>query len=216
MKPTVIFAALAVILLGVLVTSAARRAPTSTAAAPTQAALTATPTPTRERIVYPASYRDDYLLYAIIDRPDAITRQLYISPAALDATRAGQDFPERAQILVEAYDAARDANGIPLRDGDGHLIPGSLRPEIHVAETRSTWQMEDLASSSRLGNFNFAAFDAATGGHNGEFIADCFSCHNQAASVGFVFTRRQLLAYAETGVTQYFYCSQPARVPCRF
>lgn len=215
MRPTLIFAALAVILLGVLVTSAARRAP-APETAPTQAIVTPTPAPTRERIAYPTNYRDDFILYTIIDRPDAITRKLYVSPDAVNALRLGQDFPERTQIVVEAYDAARDADGNPLRDADGHLVAGDLRPEVHVAEVRSTWKMEDLASSSRLGNFNFAAFDATTGGHNGEFIADCFSCHNQAARAGYVFTRSQLLGYVETGVAQYFYCSQPARVPCRF
>lgn len=215
MRPPILVSLLALILLGVLVVSAARRPPAAQPAA-SAAPPTVTPTPDRQRISLPPGYRADDLLYAIIDRPDGITRQLYISPAGVEAVRQGRDFPDGTQIIVEAYDAARGAAGQLQRDAAGHLIAGSLRPEIHVAETRSTWRMEDLASSARLGNFNFAAFDAATSRPNGEFIADCFSCHDQAVSVGFVFSQQQLRAYAETGVTQYFYCAQPARVPCRF
>jgi hypothetical protein len=218
MRPTFAVFALALLLAALLVVSGMNRPPEVPAAAPTPetATPTATAAPEKQRISLPPGYRADDLLYAIIDRPDGITRKLYVSPAALDAVRRGEDFPDGAQIVVEAFDAARDANGSPMRDSAGRLIPGAMRPEIHVAETRSTWRMEDLASSARLGNFNFAAFDAATGGHNGEFIADCFSCHDQAARTGFVFTRRELQAYASTGETQYSYCNQPARVPCPF
>lgn len=216
MRPTIAVSALALLLAALLLMGGMNRQPEATTPAPTLAAPTATAAPEKQRISLPPDYRATDLLYAIIDRPDGITRKLYISPAGLAAVQRGEDFPDGAQIVVEAFDAARDDQGNILRDGAGRLILGAMRPEIHVAETRSTWRMEDLASSSRLGNFNFAAFDAATGGHNGEFIADCFSCHDQAARTGFVFTRRELQAYASTGETQYSFCSQPARVPCRF
>ncbi len=220
MRPTIIFSALALLLLAVLVVRGMNRppAPAAVPQAAQQAAVTLVPTtpPVKQTIALAQNYRDADILYAIIDRPDAVRRKIYISPAGVDAFRSGQDFPDGTQIIVEAYDAARDSSGKLLTDSAGHLIAGAMQPEIHIAETRSTWQITDLASSARLGNFNFAAFDATTGGHTGEFIADCFSCHNQAAGVGFVFTRRELAAYANSGETQYSYCNQPARVPCRF
>ncbi len=115
--------------------------------------------------------------------------------------------------MVEAYDAARDANGNLLRDDQGHLVPGNLQPEIHVIELRSTWLIEDLAATSHVGKWNFASFEG-DGARSGEALSDCFSCHEGASRRNFLFTDAQLTAYANTGATQYRYCPRPARVPC--
>ena len=164
-------------------------------------------------MLLPADYRDTFALYAAIDRPDSVTRRIYISPDAVDAVRAGARLPERTQIVVEAYTAARDDDGHLIRDEAGHLIPADLKPEIHVAELRSTWQIEDLAASSHIGGLNFASF-ASDGTRTDEILSECFSCHDATTSRGFLFTSSQLRSYATTGETQYVYCPLPGRVPC--
>jgi hypothetical protein len=209
-RPHILFVLLAALALAglVIVVGMQRQA------APAQASISQSITypAGREPMLLPA-YRDTFALYAVIDRPDSVTRRIYISPEAIDAVRAGARLPERTQIIVEAYSAARDDEGHLLRDADGHLIAGSLKPEIHVAELRSTWQIEDLAASSHVGGLNFASFDA-DGARTDEILSECFSCHDATASRGFLFTSPQLRNYAVTSETQYAYCELPGRVPC--
>jgi hypothetical protein len=214
MRPPILFALLALALAGLVIFSALRREPTpSRAAAQAQALQSTTYPPGREPMVLPADYRDTFALYAAIDRPDSITRRIYISLEAVDAVRAGTRLPERTQIVVEAYNAARDEDGHLLRDEDGYLIPADLKPEIHIAELRSTWEIEDLAASSHVGGLNFASFESS-GARTDELLSECFSCHDATANRGFLFTSAQLRRYATTGETQYTYCSLPARIPC--
>lgn len=167
-------------------------------------------------MVLPVNYRENLVLYAQVDRSDDITRKLYISPAALDAVRAGEDLPDYTQIVIEAYDAARDLLGNVLRDENGYLIPGDFQPEVHMAEKRSTWFIEDLASSSHVGDWNFTALNFNTGAPTGESRADCFSCHDGADRSGFTFTTPQIERYAQTGEVQYRTCNLPGRFPCTF
>lgn len=212
MKPPVFFSLVALILLALVAYSGLNRPPETAPAAPP----TATYPPGREPMILPSNYRQTFPQYAQVDRSDAVTRRLYISPSALEAIRSGEDFPDYTQLIIEAYDASRDVLGSLLRDDAGFLVPGSLRPQIHIAEKRSTWFIEDLASSSHVGNWNFAAFDRETGLPTGEIRADCFSCHDGADESGFTFTRAEIEQYAETGEIQYRYCARPERLPCAF
>jgi hypothetical protein len=214
-RPTYLFALLALALAGLVVFSALRREPTFAAEPPANAtSYPAGRDPSgRDPMVLPPDYRDTFALYAAIDRPDSVTRRIYISPEAIAALKGGRTLPERTQIVVEAYNAARDEDGHLLHDADGHLIPGDLKPEIHIAELRSTWLIEDLAASSHVGGLNFASFDS-DGARTDELLSECFSCHDSSASRGFLFTNNQLRRYATTGETQYSYCALPGRVPC--
>lgn len=242
LKPPVLFALLALALAGLVVFSSMRRAPAPASfGVPAQAAETMAALPTQvepapptaaptvlpadsapvpdlpfnaNAMRLPADYRDTFALYATVERSDSITRRIYISPNAVDALRAGsRTLPEGTQVIVEAYTAARDAAGHLLRDEAGHLIPGELKPEIHIAELRSTWQPEDFAAPSHLGNLNFASFEAS-GARTSEVLSECFSCHDAAHSRGLLFTSAELLGYAASGETQYSTCNLPGRVPC--
>src|SRR5450432_2674048 len=125
MRPSIIFSLLALLLMGLVVYSGMRREP----------ALPPTPTypPGREPMALPQNYRETLDLYAVVDRSDAVTRKIYITPAAVDAVRVGEALPERTQIVIEAYDAALDANGNLLRDANGYLVPGDFEQEVHMA-----------------------------------------------------------------------------------
>ncbi len=214
MKPPILFSLLALILAALVVVSGLTRQ-TAPAIPPTvQPTPTATYPPGREPIVLPANYRQTFAFYAEVDRSDGITRKIYIDPLALDAVRAGDPFPERTQIVIEAYTAARDADGKLLRDANGYLVPGDLQPEVHMGELRSTWLIEDLAASTQLGGWNFTALDDRTGAPTGENLSDCFSCHDTASRRDFVFTRADLARYVQTGSVQYSYCARPGRQVC--
>jgi hypothetical protein len=157
----------------------------------------------------PADFRQTFIHYATVERNDGYTRRLWISPNALSALVAGQTFPERTMILIEAFlTAGYDAAGQP--------VLGALDPEIHASERRTTWELADMRTTSRDGDWNFAAFDSATGDSLAEGINDCFSCHEGAAGREFTFSLPLLRAYLETGQVQQRYCDRPGREICRF
>lgn len=97
-----------------------------------------------------------------------------------------------------------------------------LRWFIHVAEKRHSWRIEALQTAVRVGDWNFASFEAVTGqtadpNIPDENINDCFTGHDVSASPtrDFIFTRRLVDACLSAGTVQYFYCPLPGRIPCR-
>lgn len=162
------------------------------------ASVIATDPPGREAMQLPLDYQETLVQYATVRRSDGFYRNLYISPPALEAIRKGEALPERTIVLIELFDAA-----------------GRFDPEIHMAEARSTWQIADLAASSRVGHWNFAAFNAMSGAVAAETdLNDCFSCHESAANRNFLFSNPLLEAFAQTGEVQLSYCPRPGRAPC--
>ncbi|HVU12396.1 MAG TPA: cytochrome P460 family protein [Phototrophicaceae bacterium] len=239
MKPSVFFTLLALALLGLVVYSGVTRPPAGAFTRPTTVAqlmptvppiyLTGQPTtqamtasvgapatmpPRTAPMSLPADYRQNYILYAIVDRSDNVTRKLYTSQDAINAVRAGLSFPDGTQFIVEAYDATLDTKGQPLRDAQGHLVAGAFQPEVHTSQMRSDWQPADLIPGAHTGEFNFDAFDFNTGVENPSERATCFNCHSSALATGFVYSLALIRQYAFTGQTQYMYCDLPGRLAC--
>ncbi len=159
----------------------------------------------REPIQLSTDYRIQLTHYATVERVDGVVRQLYISPQALEAVLNKTGLPDGTQIVIEAYR--------PLENTSDER---RLDPEIHVAESRTTWQIADLAASSRVGTWNFGAFDANSGQPwPNAGLNDCFSCHESAATRNFLFSNPLLEAYARTNTVQYQYCARPGRAICR-
>jgi len=179
------------------------------AAAPnTPPTITATYAPGREPIELPLDYRDRLVHYATIDRSDGVSRDLYISPQALDAVRAGERLPDRTLVVIEAFATSG-------RGEDGRLIRETADPEIHLAEARSTWEIADLAATSRVGDWNFSALDARDGSIVTETpLNDCFSCHEGASSRNFLFSEPLLEAFVATDEVQYLFCQRTGRSRC--
>ncbi len=240
MKPPIFFSLLALALLGLVVYSGMTRPPALTPTRePTSAAiamptvppiyLTGQPTVTqatlatvsatatdaaRRAMSLPADYRQNYILYAVVDRSDNVTRKLYTSQDAINAVRAGLPFPDGTQFIIEAYDAALNASGQPLRDAQGHLVAGTFQPEVHTSQMRSDWQPADLIPGAHTGDFNFDAIDYNTGIENTPERATCFNCHNSAVQTGFIYSLNLIQQYAYRGQTQYMYCDLPGRLAC--
>lgn len=169
------------------------------------ATITPTYAPGREPIQLSTTYQDELVHYATVERSDGVIRFLYISPQAIEAVREGELLPERTLVVIEAY-----------RPLDNNPAERQRDPEVHVAESRSTWQIADLAASSRVGTWNFGAFDADTGAViTATGLNDCFSCHEAAQTRNFIFSNTLLEAYAQTDQVQYSYCPRPGRTVCR-
>lgn len=162
----------------------------------------------------PADYRETFVLYAAVDRVDNVTRRLYIEPDALAQWMRGEPLPDGTQIIIEVYDVRQGITGTPLLDDERRFIPTQISGNIHMAEKRSTWELQDLATSSRVGDWNFASFDPVTFDSTSENVNDCFTCHDTAHPRDFVFSRPLLAEFIATGEVQHRYCSRPRRAAC--
>lgn len=169
----------------------------------------------RAPMALPPDYQTEFVHYATVDRVDGMTRNIYISPQAIEAIEADVSLPDYTIVVIEAFHAQEDNNGRFVRDNNDRWIADEFEPEVHVAELRSTWRIEDLAASSHLGGWNFDAFDYETGVSNPTRLNDCFSCHDGAVRRDFLFTMPLLETYVRTGEVQYRYCGLPERSVCR-
>jgi len=169
---------------------------------------------TQSLMTLPPDYRETFVIYAQVDHSDLVARRLYVHPDVAEEINRTRHLPDGTQIVIEAYDALLDESGEVIRDEAGRFVPGEQQEFIHMAEKRSTWRLEDLATNSRAGNWNFASFEAETGQPSKEVISDCFNCHLTSGQTDFIFTAPALLLFARTGQEQYIYCDLPRRAHC--
>jgi len=162
----------------------------------------------------PMDYRTSFIQYEVVDRPDNITRTLYISRDSFAALQRGEPLPNGTRIIIEGFHGAQGA--------DGRLVAEEMLAFVHMAEKRRSWRLDELHTSAKVGDWNFASFDATTGAIAdpnivSENLNDCFTCHDSNASPtrDFIFSRRDLDVFANTQTPQYVVCNRPERLPCR-
>ncbi len=194
---------------------AAACAPAASTRTPPTPVPTDAPSGPVSAVPYPANYRDTFLQYVTVDRKDAVVRYIYVSPNAIASLQASRRIPDHTIIVVEAYDAQRDANGDPITDADGHFIAGDPLPMLHVAEKRSDWQAGDFPSAARSGQWNFASFQIDGSARFDEDLNACFNCHMATQGTDFIYTANLLAQYARSGQTLYSYCNQRRRITCQ-
>lgn len=200
-------------------------APTPTATHAPTALPTAAPTIARtgdtpialpvSAVALPANYRTDFLHYVTVDRPDATVRDLYINPAAVAELRRTRRLPDDAIVVIEAYQAQLDTNGDAILDAEGRYLKAEPMAMIHVAHKRSDWAEADFPGAARSGDWNFGSFQFATGAPFAENLSACFNCHQATARSDFVYSASQLVQYALSDTTQYFFCELRRRTPCQ-
>ena len=79
-----------------------------------------------DKIVFPASYKDG-VLYTIADRYDVKQyRELYATPAAVQAAKEGKPLPSWTVLTLVQYKAQVDAQGNPIKDAKGRFLKGDL------------------------------------------------------------------------------------------
>jgi hypothetical protein len=133
-------------------------------------------TPGPQNISLPAGWQDNFIRYAIVDRPDRkIVRHLYVNPEAFAAARPGQPLPDRTLILMVNYNARLDAAGNPLLDQHGRFIPQTTILSVEAQERRPGWG-EGYGPEKRNGEWEYARF-AADGSRMAGPVEACFTCH---------------------------------------
>ena len=79
-----------------------------------------------DKVAFPEGYEKG-TLYAVVDRYDNKQyRELWSTPAAVDAVRKGQPIPSGTVLTLVQYKAQLDAAGNPTKDANGRFQKGDL------------------------------------------------------------------------------------------
>ena len=157
--------------------AAALALPLAAAALAQQAAYTPGP----HNISLPEGWEGRYIRYAMVDRADRkIIRHLYVNPEAFAAARPGQPLPDGTLIIMADTNARLGADGAPLLDQQGRMIPIPGWIALGVQEKRPGWG-EGYAPAKRNGTWEYARFNG-DGSRNPGSVEACFTCHIQYRS----------------------------------
>ena len=162
-------------------------------------------------VPYPRDYKSGLVKYAVVDRSDGLSRDLYVSPDALDALKrdpALKEFPVGALFAIDVHSArllGRDRRTGAARfeaRPDGHLVRSKDERILHL--------MQRIQAA-------FGGFDPVTTEPLPlQLPGDCLLCHQAALGSDMAFSMSLLKRFAATGAVQYGYCSQPGRQACVF
>ena len=169
-------------------------------------------------VAFPREYKSRLVKYAVVDRADGFSRDLYASKAAVDALKQNpklQEFPVGALFAIDVYSAAllgRDRKSqapIFRTMSDGHLAREKDERTLHL--------MQKTQPGFGSQTWTFAGFDPRTAAPLPlQLPGDCLLCHQAAVVSDMSFSLSLLRRYATTGAVQYSYCAHPGRQACAF
>lgn len=147
-----------------------------------------------DKIKYPANYKDG-VLYTTVDRHDIKQfRELWGTPAAVAAMKAGQPLPSGSVLTLVQYKASVDGAGNPITGPDGRFVKGDL-VAYTVMEKRTGWGTE-YPAEWRNGEWEYAVFAADTKLNEKANYKGCFECHKPHEKTDFVISHTTLVASA--------------------
>jgi hypothetical protein len=139
-----------------------------------------------DNVKFPENYAKG-VLYTTVDRADNKQyRELYSTPEAIAAVKAGQPIPSGTVLTLVQYKAKLDASGNPEKDANGRFIKGDLIAYT-VMEKRTGWGIE-YTSEIRNGEWEYQAFKADKSVNDKAKLANCFTCHKPLDKQDFVFS----------------------------
>ncbi len=145
---------------------------------------------------FPDNYAND-TLYATVDRYDVKQyRELYATPAAVEAVRKGQPIPSGTVLTLVQYRAQLDAQGNPAKDANGRFVKGDLLAYT-VMEKRTGWGTE-YPPDIRNGEWEYQAFGPDKKVNEKANLTACFQCHKPHEGQDFVISLASLKG-TETG-----------------
>jgi plastocyanin len=146
-----------------------------------------------DKIKYPSDYLKG-VLYQTLDRPDNKQyRELYATPAAIDAVRKGQPIPAGTVLTLVQWSVEQDADGNPKKDANGRFIKKDIIAHT-VMEKQKGWGADYPSDWPRNGEWEYAVF-TADGRPNEKANANnkaCFTCHLPHAKQDFVISLAKL------------------------
>ncbi|NNG05059.1 MAG: cytochrome P460 family protein [Inquilinus sp.] len=142
-----------------------------------------------ERVDFPAGYRDAFVEYLRVDRPDRkTTRFFYVDPESLAAAEPGRELPQGTVLIMEDHKVVMNGDK-PALNAEGRHRPTDEVTNVFVMEKRPGWGAE-YPLETRNGDWDYAWFEADGSRKQGDFVrfTGCFSCHMNRANRDFTFT----------------------------
>jgi hypothetical protein len=128
-----------------------------------------------DKVAFPENYASG-TLYTTVDRADNKQyRELYVSPAAVEAAKKGEPLPSGTVITLVQYAAKLGADGNPEKDANGRFVKGNLLAYT-VMEKRTGWGTE-YPDNVRNGEWEYQAFKADKTPNTAANLTACFNCH---------------------------------------
>lgn len=169
-------------------------------------------------VSFPRDYERTLVKYAVVDRADGLSRDLYVSREAMDALKRDprlRELPVGTVFALDVHSArlvGRDRKTrAPIFEAtrDGHLVRSKDERILHL--------MQRIQAGSGSQNWAFGGFDPGTAQALPlQLPGDCLLCHQAVVVSEMAFTMSLLKRFATTGTVQYRYCSHPGRQPCPF
>jgi len=167
---------------------------------------------------FPRDYKTELVKYAVVDRSDGTSRNLYVSRDAIEALRRNprlQEFPAGVLFALDVHSATllrRDAKtGDPIfeKSAQGRLMPNKDERTLHL--------MQKIHAGSGSRNWVFGGFDTVTAAPlKLELPGDCVFCHEAALVSDMSFSLTLLKRFVASGAVQYSFCPHPGRQSCPF
>lgn len=144
-----------------------------------------------ERVELPNDYRTTMKHYASIDRanPKQIA-EAYANDKAIASAKRGANLDSGSVLIMEVWQAKLDAAEKPVLDAQGRRIKDKLLFVAVMAKGKG-WGAE-YPPEIRNGEWEYAAFDAATGARRQQDYKPCFDCHKPKAGTDYLFTLDRL------------------------
>jgi len=169
-------------------------------------------------ISYPRDYKTSLVNYAVVDRSDGMSRDLYASRDAIEALKRDprlQEFPAGVLFALDVYSAklmSRDPKtGTPRFEAtaQGHLVRSKDERTLHL--------MQKVRPGFGSQNWAFGGFDPITAEPlKLQLPGDCLRCHQAALMSDMAFSMNLLKRFVASGAVQYSFCPQPGRQACPF
>jgi hypothetical protein len=163
-------------------------------------------------------YKSTLVKYAVVDRSDGVSRDLYASREAIEALKRDprlRELPPGTLLALDVHSAkivGRDRKtGAFVYEAarDGHLIRSKDERTLHL--------MRKIQPGSGSQNWAFGGFDPLTAEPlKLDLPGDCLLCHQAAVVSDMAFSMSLLKRFVETGAVQYSFCSHPGRQSCAF
>ncbi len=169
-------------------------------------------------VPYPRDYKTALVKYAVVDRSDGLSRDLYVSRDAIEALKRDprlQEFPAGVLFALDVHRAkavGRDRKtGAPVFEAapDGRLVRSMDERTLHL--------MRKIQPGFGSLNWAFGGFDSITAEPlKLQLPGDCLLCHQAAVVSDMAFSLNLLRRFTATGTVQYRFCSHPGRQACPF
>jgi len=169
-------------------------------------------------VPYPLDYKTRLVRYAVVDRSDGTSRDLYVSRDAIEALKGDprlKEFPAGVLFALDVHSARPIGPDAKTRAPRFEVTPqGRL---VRSKDERTLHLMEKVQPGFGSQNWAFGGFDPTTAEPlKLQLPGDCLLCHQAAVTSDMTFSLNLLKRFVASGSVQYRLCPQPGRQPCPF